>query len=194
MPNDAFNFGVRLACINAGLPHKDLEFHKAASAALEDSAHPHYGVFDRVVCKLAAELYEQAGKAGCFEHCLYNGLSKAASWYPEFSDFTEPVFAVLGRDLNIRLHMQDLAEARVKEASAGALGAYALSKGLSWSPSLVEWLLGAGVAGGAGVGAASWALNRGATTDDADLQELKNRRDHYTKLTGQISDELAMKR
>jgi hypothetical protein len=190
---NAHILGQRIACIAAGIPFEMLEFHKAATEALEDPSQPGYGAFQRVVSKIAADIYAGAEKRSSFEYQLFEKLSKSATWYPEFDAFIEPVLIVLGQDFNAGIAEETAVEEGHRKSAAPALAAYAVGKGVAWSPALMQYLLGAGVAGGAATGGAYWALNRDAATDDADLTGLHAKIKHYNHLSGQITDQLAAK-
>ena len=187
----AYQFGINLACVNAGIDPLNFEFHKSAVEHRENPSTPGYGVFERGLAKLAAGMYAGCGEMDSMEYHLFDQLTKSAEWYPQFNVFTDPVLSTLGEALGDAIGQdlqlqQNTKTAALHQGLLGALG----ERALSWSPSLMQGLLMASAATGAGAGSMWWALNRDATQDDTDNAAMQTRIDHYGKLTKQISRRL----
>ena len=190
-------YGSILACVLHGVAPDTYEFHKAAVDKLSDVNDPNYGALDRMVANYAAEAFNAADKRASFEYCLYDNLRKAAQWFPEFNRFTDPVYSVMAREVNMDIEDGN----RVKSAAAqqadldkrAAILNTVLNmagKGVTSTPALTKMLLGAGAATGAGAGALYWGLNRDSNEDDEKIEAMKERLKHYHRITNEISSDL----
>jgi hypothetical protein len=188
---NAHQFGINLACVNAGITPLAFEFHKSAVEYRENPTTPGYGVFERGLAKFAAEMYAHCGQQDSIEYHVFDQLTKSATWYPQFNAYTDPVLETLGAALGEAVGQDHALQARVKSAGLhqGLIGALG-ERALSWSPSLLQGLLAASAATGAGIGSIYWALNRHSTEDDADNEATQAKINHYSKLTKQISNRL----
>ena len=186
LQKQARDFGIAIACARNNVSLENFEFIKAASDELEDTTHPQYGAFSRTVSALAADLYKKAGQELSTECQLFEELSKAAAWHPELDRFIDPVLITLG----LAQAEEMLNERRiVKSAGALALLPLAMQADAPVRAGL-SGLMTLAAAGGAGVGALTYGLQRHANGDDDDIEAMKAKAKHYRQLTNEISQRL----
>lgn len=186
LKDQARAWGCALACARHNITPQYAEFLKAANDTFEDTEHPFYGAFERTVSNLAAELYKQAGKELTVECQLFEQLSKAASWRPALNRFIDPVLETLAAG-----HARALQENQklVKDASALSMLPLAMNSDVPVRRGLGALMTLAAITG-AGLGTGYWALNRHATRDDDDIEEMKAKTQHYKEITNEISQRL----
>lgn len=180
-----FNFAVRMGHLMHGVSDGEFAEKRAFAEALDQS--PAVG---RMVCKLAAALYEAAGKTAQFQYHLYDKLSKEANWHPSYNEFVEPVVESLAHVIG-EMEQEELTK------RAGLLTPYVAGEvaghGLALSPAVMKWLAAAGIGTGAAVGGLGWYANRDINEDETDLEAMQARSKNYQRITKEISDALRSK-
>jgi hypothetical protein len=150
------------------------------SAAYEVEAVGESPAANRAVCKIAADMYEACGKEWQAGHHLYRKLASAQDVPEEtFDMFVGPVLEVLGgghvkEAVTLKQLMATIAGGAVGLVPSGVASAAALS-----------------AATGAGIGATAWYLNRDASSDSMEMENIKRRIDQYDKATAQLNRRLS---
>ena len=177
-----FQHALRLGHLMYGVSPGEFAEKQAFSRAIESSPD-----MSRLICKLAASMYEAAGKTEQFQYHFYDQLSKTANWDPAFDEFVEPVVTALDSVVG-----QMQTEETEKRASwiAPAATMELVGQGAAMSPAMLKWLAAAGIGTGAAVGSLGWFANRDVNEDDADLEAMQARTKNYNRITKEISDAL----
>lgn len=178
-----------MACLEQGVPPAAYPFHQSMVENLSNPWAENYGSLEKMASHVAAELFEAAGQRISPEYCLYDQLRKVANWNPYFDRYVQPVFnAICQAGLAGIAEDQENAE-QVKRAFVGhALGL--LGKAFTSTPALAKTIIAGGAAGGAGLGALYWALNRHSTEDNDKNEAMKARIKLYRRITSEISEDL----
>lgn len=175
-----------MACVRHELPLKEAIVVKAAAAT---TATYEDATANRLMCKIAADIFELAGAATSPERILFLKLASAPEWKQGYNQFSDAVYDVVG-DLWRTRQAYDR-EMISKQAAMGALATGLARLGLAAGPSIIQTLPLMGVGAGAGAGALWWLANRHAEADDADNTALKAKVDYYKALSGDISAQLS---
>lgn len=187
MNKSHFEHAKRLGHLMYGVSEAEFQEKKAFVEALDGNE-----AVGRQICKLAASMYEAAGKQEQFQYHLYDRLSKEANWDPSFQEFVDPVVMALEKVVG---EMTD--EEWEKSANAAWIAPAAafevLGHGASMSPAVVKWLAAAGIGTGAAVGGLGWYANRQSNEDDSELETMHARAQNYRRITKEISDALRAK-
>lgn len=177
--------GINLACIANDVAPAEFETIKGATTAMREV--PGAEAFGRQIARLAHEIFVKSGSSNSLEANLYLQLSKTAGWTDFHYDMLDPVYVALGKfDKNYTAIRQEKNAAAQTEKAASMLR-NTLGKILSIAP---QWLYGSAVAGGTGLGALHWMLNRDAQENDADATAIESKIDHYNGIRKEIEDEL----
>jgi hypothetical protein len=181
--SDNFCFGAQMVYMAHGLSNNDFLEKKAYVDTLQSSPE-----VSRMLCKLAAALYQEAGKTELFQFHMYDMLSKQADWDPAYDDMVEPVIDALATVLPVLEEEQMQRKAASLPILSGLIG-----RGAGMTPGVVKQLTALGVLGGAGAGALSWYANKDIHEDDKDLEAMSARIRNYDQITQEISDRLRAK-
>lgn len=188
--SEFFNLGVKLGAFNQGVDASDLPTVEGLVRTIEDPSEPGYGDLQRLMCKYAAQAFEEAGKGDTWACQFFHSLSKAANWYPELEMFSDAVIKAAGTVYKEALIDQaDRTGDSIVKNAAGFLP-NAAGKAVAMAPGALKAFAGAGVAGGAGLGALWWLMNRHSQEDENSIEALKAKLDFYDKLTNEIQNEV----
>lgn len=179
-----------IAAVLHGVNPDEIEFHKASAKALSDYHDPNYGALEKLAASFAVNMYRETGQTASTEYFLFEGLTKVASWLPEYDKFTDPVFASIAGSYGEALDCMKEQASLNKSAGIASMLTSLVSGAARATPAMVKTLMTAGAATGAGMGALYWGLNRHSTEDEEQLEAQKERLRHYTRITREISDDL----
>lgn len=164
-------FGTGLAASNFGIGRRAL----LRRQAMHDVMSSEEGVpFERQLCKLAAELFEQAGDANSPACILFRRLEKVAEWNPAYNRFTDHVRRAL---------------AMRKEAMTLLPAAAALHD--STGGGMLKTLTAGGALGGAALGSLAFLLSRNAEQSSAENAALMEKIRAYRQLKRDIEEDMS---
>ena len=171
-------FGMKMACVQAGAETKDLPEKEGYMEAIMASVPA-----KQALCKMASDIFDAAGQETFIQRHLFDVASKTASWDKDVHDDLVTAFvAALGK-------VEESSEKNASLVSKGMM-ANLVGRGLGSTPEMLKYLAAGGVLTGAGLGGLSWYLNRDANEDDDDLEVMRSRIDNYKRITGEISEQL----
>jgi hypothetical protein len=134
--------------------------------------------------KAAEMVFVAAGKEASWAASLLGVTKQANIMAPE--EYQEPVKQICNVVLT---GIGNTDEEMVKDAAASLLPTFLMRMG-AMTPSLVQTMGAASAAGGAGLGALGWYLNRDSAQDRDDIEVMKARLDAYNKISDEIEDSL----
>jgi len=150
-----------------------------------------YGIMQKNVCKLAADMYAFTGKANRLEYHIFNKLAHAKRWSDALDPYVDSVYETLGK-------LKDAAafdvNGAVKSASAilNTLTGL-LARGATMTPEALKALLGLSAVTGGSLGVATWMANRHAKEDETKNEMLKQKINYYNQVTDELTDQLKAK-
>ena len=174
----AFELGGSIAALRMGVSTRAVPFLKAASDAIENPNTPGYGMRQRVVCRLIAGIYKEAGEMDQLGFHLYDKLS-SANWVPELDRYYD-------------IALRGLAAGGIDKMASALPGILAsgVGKGVALTPDIVKTMIGAGIGTGAAAGSLYWLANRDTEEDDAKVEALRAKIRHYRQITKNISADI----
>lgn len=182
---EGYDAGVKIACAICGITPGDAVRRSAfTDAAL--SAAP----MQIAICKVAAYIFEEAGRAGSPEHILYSNLSRSAGPLTNYSTerFITPVVKSLAKEAKA-VHEDNMEKSAAQLLSTGAIMKL-FGRSVGSGPEVLRLLALLGVGGGASAGALTWALNRDATQDDSDIEAKQRQAEHYRQIASDLQKRL----
>lgn len=189
----ASQIGLAFACAAAGVRHTEfVESHQKLATIKQASLAADAKTF-QVICKMAATLFDLAGRQREFPFHVYTKLASLRSWNPLFTPWVEAVVAGLAHnpvnasdpspDAVVKFGAALTALPSMVAGGIGRLGSAAV-------PAALTTALAASAGIGAGAGSLYWLANRHVREDDNENEALRQKRDYYRKITGDIADEL----
>ncbi len=185
-----YNLGVKLAAFTFNKSAADLALIDGFNQGLSDTSNPNYGTLQQMVCKIAADVFDEAGRKDEPLYHVYAGLTKASTWFKEFDIFSDAALMAMGK-LALEKNAADREikhEAIVKEAR-NFLPNLVNMVGSS-TPEIVKDTAGAGVLGGSLLGGLYWLLNRHSNEDEDKAEVIKAKINYYNKLSDEIKNQL----
>lgn len=189
-----FDLGKSIAVFGAGFDKKAFNTNVGMVSALSDHEHPHYGKFQKCVCKYAANAFREAGNMVSFEYELFKKASETPTWYPELDRFSDAVLRALGTTVKqARAERSDNIKAAIVKSAApnpAAILPMIMRTGTKWTPDVLKNLAAFGIGGGAVAGSLSWIMNRHANEDESNIEAMDAKRRYYKTLANQIRNEI----
>lgn len=183
-------FAESIACLFEGVDPTLMPFLKGAAFVHDDDSVETYGAIQKMAAHFAANLYAAAGERLSFEYSLFDSLRKVAKWEEGYDRFTTPVLDVLTRVVaDARLQECELEHVNKQAAVPGFL-LNLLGTTAAAAPTVSKMLLGMGAATGAAAGGLTWGLNRHSSEDENKIEAMKERVNHYKRITREISEDL----
>lgn len=185
-----FNLGVKLASAAHNKSAKDISAISGFVDTVNNVKEANYGFLQRMVCKIAADVLEEAGMAGHFDYHLLTGLSKSASWLPELDKYSDAVLTAFGKVASEyeKENETSMRDEVVKKASGILPGI--LSSTAKITPDVVKAMALAGALGGSATGGLYWLLNRHSEEDEDKAEQVKAKIDYYNRISKEIKNQL----
>lgn len=191
---DFFGLGMRLAA-NAQYDKTAAEMAALSGfvSKIGDHKEPGYGNVQKILCKVAADAFDEAGRKQEFEYHLFEKLSHADTWLPELDKFSDSVTMALGT-----VSMEYEASYKQEEGdrltkAARMLLPQALSAAGKSIPEGVKTLAGVGTLGGSVMGGLYWLLNRHSNEDEDKAEVVKAKINYYNRISDEIKKQLAQR-
>jgi hypothetical protein len=186
-----FVAGQKLAALSYGMDNGEVAFCDGLMSRLEDHRNQNYGIFQKILCKYAADAFSEVGQRGTLVHEIYKAASQVEDWYPELDKFVDPILHALGKTYAEAIEERNFnAREAVKDASLVGLTPAIAGNLINRVPSLVKNVAGFGMVSGGLAGALAWLLNRHMSTDTEKIDSINVKRRYYKKLTDEIRSEL----
>lgn len=185
-----FNLGVKLAAAVNNKTDKEL----CAVAGYVDTINNHkeanYGALQKMVCKIAADVFDEAGRKNEIEYHFLDRLSKAANWLPELDKYSDSVLMALGK-IATEYEVQKGSDFKdeVVSKSAGLLPKL-IGVASATTPDLIKAYAALGTIGGAATGGLYWLLNRDTQEDESDSEAIKAKIDYYNRVSNEIKNQI----
>lgn len=182
---EGYDAGVKIACAIRGItPGDAIRRSSFADSALSTAA------MQTAICKVAAYVLKEAGMSGSPEHVLYSSLSKSTGPLTQYSTerFITPVVKALAKEAKV-VHEENMEKSAAQLLSTGAMMKL-FGRSIGSGPEALRLLALLGVGGGASAGALTWALNRDATQDDADIEAKQKQAEHYRQIASDLQKRL----
>jgi len=185
-----FNLGVKLAASARGRDPQNLVTISGLVSTIDNPKEANYGFVQKIMCKVAAHAFEEAGRKNEIEYHIFEKLAHTAMWYPELDKYSNAALSALGK---IALeHEQQIKEASNEEITKQAqnlLPGLLAMAGKS-TPEVIKAVAGAGALGGGVTGGLYWLLNRHAQEDEDEAEVIKAKIDYYNKISDEIKRQL----
>lgn len=150
-----------------------------------------YGIMQKNVCKLAADMYVFTGKSDKLEYHIFHKLANAKRWSNLLDPYVDSVYETLGK---LKSASEFDINGAVKSSSTilNTLTGF-LARGATLTPEALKALLGLSAVTGGSVGVATWLANRHAKEDETKNEILKQKINYYNQVTDELSDQLKSK-
>jgi hypothetical protein len=189
---DYFTFGVKLAAISRGCSDSDLIANDTYVSEVSNSKAANYGSVQQMVCKVAANIFEQAGKQDDLLYHMYTKLASAPSWYPELESYSDAVLHTLAmyKKAEATEAYTEYKDNLVKAADLKSwLGKATALFGAAAPETLKGITMLSILTGGLG-GGLGWTLGRHTLEDDTENEAIKTKVDYYNRLANEIKRNL----
>lgn len=185
-----FKLGVKLAAAHHNRTPSNLCLISGVVAQTQNVTDPNYGSLQRMVCKVAADVFDEAGQKDDLTYHAMSKLATAPTWYPALDVFSDAALRALGvvtKEVHDKqAHANN--ERTTEKAASSLLG---LASRVSTAiPSSAKALAGMGAVGGGLAGGLYWLLNRDSAEDEADSEVVKAKIDYYNRLASEIKGQL----
>jgi hypothetical protein len=174
-----FKFGQSLAIAMLGESPVDCQ-KVAAVIEYFDKPGSDYGRFQKLTCKLAANVYRAAGREDAFGCHLLDKIA-TTRWNEEYTPYYEAALFAFGEEAKASNALASGAAGLLKNIGLGAVAN---------TPNTLMTIAALSALGGGSVGSLAWLANRGATKDDADTETTRQRAIQYENLAARIDQEL----
>lgn len=185
-----FNLGAKIAATAFNKSAADLTLIDGFVSGLDDTSNPNYGTLQQMVCKIASDAFDEAGRKDEPLYHVYDGLTKASTWFKEFDIFSDAALRAMGK---LAFETHNLNDTQVKDdvvKQARNLLPNLINIAGSTTPELVKATAGAGVIGGGLLGGLYWLLNRHSNEDENKAEAIKAKINYYNKLSDEIKKQL----
>jgi hypothetical protein len=185
-----FNLGVKLAASVNNKTEKDLCAISGYLDTINNPKEANYGMLQKMVCKVAAEAFDEAGRKYEFEYHFLDRLSKTANWLPELDKYSDAVLLALGKmATEYEKQNGDDLKNEVVSKSASFLPNLIGMAGAS-TPDIIKAMAAVGAIGGSATGGLYWLLNRDSQEDEDDSEAIKAKIDYYNRVSNEIKNQL----
>jgi hypothetical protein len=185
-----FNLGVKLAAAARGRDPQNLVTISGLVSTIDNPKEANYGFVQKIMCKVAAQAFEEAGRKNEMEYHIFDKLAHTSAWYPEFDTYSNAALFALGKIVTEK-------EQQIKEASNEEITKQAqnllpglIAMSAKSAPEAVKVIAGAGALGGGITGGLYWLLNRHAQEDEDEAEVIKAKVDYYNKISDEIKRQL----
>lgn len=185
-----FKLGAGLAAVAHNKSAADLITISAIADSLDDPKSANYGRLQRMTCKIAAEVFDEAGKKNELLYHVFNKLASTDTWYPEMDSFSDAVFRALGV---VTTEQAKEAQHAYKEdvvKCARTLLPAAITTAGEAMPDIIKRMAAVGALGGGVTGGLYWLLNRHSNEDEDKAEAIKAKIDYYNRLSSEIKGQL----
>ena len=188
---DYFTLGVKLAAISRGCSDSDLIANDTYVNEVSNSKADNYGAVQQMVCKIAANIFEQAGKQDDLVYHVYTKLASTSSWYPELEPYSDAVLCMLATTKKAEAYNSytqykvDLVKAANIMTNIGKV----LNIG-ALAPDVIKALAALSIGAGGLGGGLAWTLGRHTLEDDTKNEAIKTKIDYYNNLANEIKRNL----
>lgn len=186
-----YKFGQAIGFVSQNVPVSEGYALAAKDETLNDVRTPGYGVMQKNVCKLAADMYSFTNQKHKLEYHIFEKLANANRWSNLLDPYVDAVYESL-----TRLHSKNAFDINAAiKSSSSILNLFTglATRGAMMSPDALKTLLGLSAATGGSLGVATWLANRHAKQDVTKNEELKQKIDYYNMVTDELSNQLKAK-
>jgi hypothetical protein len=185
-----FNLGVKLAAAVNNKTDKELCAISGYLDTIGNHKEANYGALQKMVCKIASDVFDEAGRKYDFEYHFLKELSKSANWLPELDKYSDAVLMALGKvATEYEVQKGDDFKDGVVNKSASLLPKLIGMAGAT-TPELIKAMAAIGAAGGAATGGLYWLLNRDSQEDETESEAVKAKIDYYNRVSNEIKNQL----
>jgi hypothetical protein len=189
-----FNLGVKLASTGLGRDPQSLLTISGLVSTIDNTEEANYGFLQKFTCKVAADAFAEAGRKTEIEYHIFEKLSHAPIWYPQFDTYSDAAFAALGKvATDYEQQRKDAANTQVVKQAQNLLPGLLAMAGRT-TPDVVKALAGAGALGGGITGGLYWLLNRHSQEDEDEAEAVKAKIEYYNKISDEIKNQLGTKK
>jgi hypothetical protein len=189
-----FNLGAKLASATLGRDPQSLVTISGLVSTIDNPKEENYGFVQKLVCKVAADAFSEAGRKAEIEYHIFEKLAHTANWYPEFDAYSDAALMALGK-VAVE-HEQQIKEASTEEIvkQANNILPNLVSMAGKSTPDVIKSIATAGALGGGITGGLYWLLNRHSQEDEDEAEVVKAKIDYYNKISDEIKRQLGTKK
>lgn len=189
---DYFTLGVKLAAISRGCSDSDLIANDTYVNEVSNSKADNYGAVQQMVCKIAANIFEQAGKQDDLVYHVYTKLASTSSWYPELEPYSDAVLCMLATTKKAEAYNSytQYKDDLVKAAGLKSFIGKAIGGASALAPDAIKALAALAIGAGGLGGGLAWTLGRHTLEDDTKNEAIKTKIDYYNNLANEIKRNL----
>lgn len=187
-----FNLGVKLAAVTHNQAPENMVALDGFVSTVGNYKEQGYGNLQRMLCKIAADAFDEAGRKNDLTYHVYEKLSHTPEWYPVMDMYSDAAMVAIGKvaaeyEKSLSTESRDV----LVKTATGLLPAMLIQGGKS-TPDIVKNLAGVGALGGGVAGGLYWLLNRHSNEDEDKAEAIKAKIDYYNRVSNEIKQQLAL--